>query len=418
MGLARPASLFAPAITLSAILISPASARDVVLTYKIPTAVVGFAASHTITECPDAKGDGFEMAVTTAVKPVYGAGETVRVSASGTLFVDREVKLEFYENGTLKSFNGTSTGQGGKLVAAGIKLASFVGSAAIGLPPVATPAVADVPVLACHDWVEGAIASKASTKTYLNSLESQVVASGLSEKLAGEIASAKERIAALDALLTVKAQPVYWTPSGGALAFAGTIKAGDLGTWFKSIPNEGLDAVLAKAGYGQMQAFTLAGGFDSTPSPGEIGKGAVRSLVYREPATAKISMKPQTPFSMPTGSDPVELALAARAYGATEQSMKVKVPQVGTLVSIPFDGSGIFGSRAVSAAFSESGDLTSIGFANTGGADALAGVVDATTAAATELRDARLNNIKRDIELRTKEKELEDLIDQEAPVEQ
>lgn len=417
MGLAKPASIFAAAITLGAIPILPASARDVVLTYKIPKAVVGFGLSHTISKCPDNKGEGIEIDVATAVKPVYGAGETVKVNASGNLFVDREVKLEFYDNGTLKSFNGTSTGQGGKLVAAGIKLASFAGSFIPG-PPAALPQSTDgKPVLACHDWVAGAIASKASTAAYLSSLESQVVASGLSDKLAGEIASAKAKVAALDALLTVEAQPAYWAPSKSALAFSDTMKAGDLGTWFKSVPDEGLDTALEKAGYGQLQAFTLTGGFDQAPSPGDIGSAAVRSLVYREPATAKVSMKPNAPFAMPAGSDPIEIALAAQAYAATEQATKVKVPQVGSLVRIPFDGSGMFGSRAVSAAFSESGDLTSIGFTNTGGADALAGVVDATTAAASELRDARLNNIKRDIELRTKQKELEDLIDQEAPVE-
>lgn len=418
MGLARPATLLAAACTLGAIYIPSASARDVMLTYKIPKAVVGFGVSHTISKCPNPKGEGIEIDVATAVKPVYGAGETVRVNASGSLFVDREVKLEFYGNGTLKSFNGTSTGQGGELVAAGIKLASFVVPGFVGAPSMSTLDVDGKPVLACHDWVEGAIAGKASALAYLQSLEAQVVASGLSEKLAGEIASAKEKIAALDALLTVEAKPEYWAPSASALSYSGTLKAGDLSVWFKSVPDDGLDAALSRAGYGQMQEFALKGGFDQTPSPGAVSTTAVRSLVYREPATAKVSMKPNARFAMPTGSDAVALALAAQAYSATEQSMKVKVPQVGNLVSIPFDGSGLFGSRGVSATFAESGDLTSIGFSNTGGADALAGVVDATTAAAGEIRDARLNNLTRKIEIRTKEKELEELIAQEAPVDQ
>ncbi|MHA4750869.1 hypothetical protein ACX0FG_16330, partial [Enterococcus faecium] len=66
----------------------------------------------------------------------------------GTLFVDRQVTLEFHENGTLKSFNGSSTGQGGKILAAAIKAASFfvtltsgvpVAAGAVGIVPAAVP---------------------------------------------------------------------------------------------------------------------------------------------------------------------------------------------------------------------------------------------------------------------------------------
>lgn len=419
MAAVRKASLFATAITLGALSMSPAAARDVILTYKLPKAVVGFGVRHSISKCPGSNGEGVEIDVTTAVKPVYRAGETVRVNVSGHLFVDREVKLEFYDNGTLKSFNGTSTGQGGKLVAAGIKLAAFVGSAAAGAPVAAQGAtnLGSRPVLACHDWVVGAIAAKAATAAYLQSLEAQVVASGLSDTLADEIGSAKARIAALDAMLSVDAEPKYWIPSADALSYSASMKAGDISVWFKPVPDEGLDAALEKAGYGQMQVFALEGSVKPMPPPAPTikEKEAARSLVYREPAIATISMKPMDDFFMPEGSDRVKLALAAQAYAATRQDIKVKVPQVGSLVSIPFDGSGLFGSRGVSASFSESGDLTSIGFSSTGGADALAGVVDATTAAAGDLRDARLNNIKREIELRTKKKELEDLIDEKVP---
>jgi len=413
MKLTRTITLVAASLFVSAIPSYAAKADKVVLSYRLPKATIGFALSHTITRCPDPSGAGFRMDVATAMKPVYVAGDVVKVNASGNPFVDREVKLEFYENGTLKSFNGTSAGQGGKVVVAGIKLASLIGSAAIGLPPVAPPAAPGVPVLQCHDWVKDVLASKASAIIYLKSLEGQVVAASLSDDLAAEITAARARIAALESLLTVTADRVYWTPSGKSLNLSTKMASGDLSVWFKSVSAEGLGSALAKAGYGQTQEFLITGHFDKVPAEAKVPTDSARSLLYLEPVVARVAMKPSMPFAT-AGVEPADLALAAKVYKASEQSAKVRVPQMGSLVSIPFDGSGIFGSRAVSASFSEAGELTSIGYTSKGGADALASVVDATTAAATELRDARLNNIKRDIELRTREKELEDLIDQEA----
>jgi hypothetical protein len=115
-------------------LTGPAHAADMTLDYHLPDVKIGFGVSHTITNCPDTVGKGFAMDTVTAIKPVYGQGDEVKINPKGNLFVDRQVKLEYHENGTLKSFNGSSTGQGGKIVAAAIKAVSFVATTALGVP--------------------------------------------------------------------------------------------------------------------------------------------------------------------------------------------------------------------------------------------------------------------------------------------
>ncbi|WP_370190980.1 hypothetical protein [Qipengyuania sp.] len=128
----------------------------------------------------------------------------------------------------------------------------------------------------------------------------------------------------------------------------------------------------------------------------------------------KVTLSPKAEFAAPPGLDHLERALARAAHAAITAKATIDVPQLGALKIIRFDGSGLFGSRAVAATFSQSGELTSVGYATNGGADALAGAGDALVAAGTELRDARLNALKREVEFRTKVNELEDLIEDAA----
>ncbi|WP_370190981.1 hypothetical protein [Qipengyuania sp.] len=61
-------------------------------------------------------------------------GDLVSANPKGNLFVDRQVKLEYHENGTLKSLKGSSASQGGKVAAAVIKRATFAAATAICVP--------------------------------------------------------------------------------------------------------------------------------------------------------------------------------------------------------------------------------------------------------------------------------------------
>ncbi len=402
--------------TASLVWVAPAHAADVTLDYHLPEVKIGFAVSHMITACPNAQGEGFAMDTATAIKPVYGRGEQILINPKGTLFVDRQVKLEYHENGTLKSFNGSSTGQGGKIAAAAIKAVSFVATSAMGLPPVAGPASdggSSKRWIQCKKKIVDLLKQKEGLETELARLKQSLVSQGTSENLLLQITRTEAAIAATTSQLTVSTKPVIWTPTTSAIDLPSTQILADLTAWFDDVTKEGLQSALLKVGLGQVLAFkasvTSVMGRDTKPTP----KTKQRALVYRVPGVIEVTLEPLAVFKAPelTG---VDEARARAAYEDTKAKETVKVPQIGTLKIIPFEGSGIFGSRAVAATFDQKGELTSIGYTSTGGADALAGVVDASVAAGIELRDQEVNATKREVERRTQANALEALIEAEA----
>lgn len=441
-----------------------AQARDVVLEYRLPKAIFGFAASHMITRCPDSNGNGFEMEVNTSALEIYRAGETVKVNAAGSIFIDRQIKIEYFPNGTIKSFNGTSDGQGEDLIVAGIRAISFAASSSVSANPFATATATANPqpkaAVTCQDWVKNALDKKQETQDYLKNLKQANYATGVPQDVVKQIEEASALIAALDAALTVQSIPKYWTPSfkstkadGNLLAqtsnctdmkystctigAAGEIVAGDLSLWFDQVEADALTDMLNRAGYGQLLTFSLSGEIkvnrvatssnaaDSqddekayTELVGAVTKGLpVRSLVYRKPTRATVKIEPLNKFKEPDNFSGASLALARVRHASTTKELHPMVPQVGELVWVPFDGSSIFGSRAVSADFNESGDLTQISYTNKGGARAIAGVLNATKEAAKEQQDARLNAFNRKIEILTAEEDLRDRIMAKAPAE-
>jgi hypothetical protein len=402
-------------------LAGPAHATDVTLDYYLPEVKIGFGVSHTITNCPDAVGKGFAMDTVTAIKPVYGRGNEVKINPKGNLFVDRQVKLEYHENGTLKSFNGSSTGQGGKIVAAAIKAVSFVATTALGVPsliPLDEAGNPSVDPIACKPKISELLKQKEGLKKELTGLKQALINQGSSENLLLQITRTEAALAGITSQLTVSPDPMIWTPTASVAALNSNLPPADLTVWFDSVPKDNLERAFADAGLGQVLAFKASTTFVTTVDPTSITnkdgtQKTYQALVYREPGAVKVTLAPQADFQ-PGSLSGVERALAEAAYEATKAKATVKVPQIGMLKVIPFNGSGIFGSRAVAAIFDQTGELTSIGYTSTGGADALAGVIDASVAAGVELRDQRVNAIKREIELRTQEKALEDLIEAEA----
>ncbi|WP_085341050.1 hypothetical protein [Aquidulcibacter paucihalophilus] len=397
---------------------APAYAGEVVLEYRIPKAAVGFAVSHMITKCPDDAGRGFAMDIVTGIVPVYGPGETVKVNASGSLFVDRQVELEFHPNGTLKSFNGGSEGQGGPLIVAAIKVASVAAAAstgtgiaaASGAAPTAAATATQANNWVCHKWVKDALSAKEAAQGRLDSLKHSVANTRLTEALAAEIGKTEALIAAIDARLTVAGEPVKWAPSSTSLSYAATAESGDLSVWFIPAPTFNLDKALREAGYGQLTQFSVTGSGGLKAPPKEVSKKPAQSLVFRRLVAANVAIEPAAAFDAGTKLDAIETALAQQRYEATKQTLAVMIPQLGQLVEVPFGNSGLFGTRAVSASFSEAGALSSIGYTNKGGAQALADVTSAVADGAVELRSARLNAINREIDLRTQEKALRELI--------
>lgn len=420
-------STAATAVTMAAP--TQAQADDVILSYKLPEVVVGFGVRHTIEKCPGPDGEGLQIGVTTAIKPVASAGDTVSINASGSLFVDRSVKLENHPNGTIKSFNGTSTSQGGDILSAAIGLASFVASAGVGIgvdgdvkalnnPPPQPPQ----PKLTCKPSVAGAIEQLEVAKANLASLEAQISPDGVPEHLEKKISAAKATISSTQSFLTVKAEPQFWRPHTDGSGWSETIAAGDLSKWFQGDVDK-INALLRdefKATFVDgLMSFNIKADFKKDPPSQEqraIDTLPYRALVYRGVGTkAELSIMPDKPSLMPPGIFELAPFELVQKYRSAEAEKSVVIPQLGKREEVPFDGSGIFGSKAVSATFAEDGSLLTIGYTNTGGADALAGVVTTIESSASELRDARLNAIKRKVDVLTQEELLEKELKDEAP---
>ncbi|GAA0637316.1 hypothetical protein GCM10009424_09500 [Sphingomonas ursincola] len=392
------------------------------LDYHLPEVKITFGVSYRITTCP--RGDtndlsGFAMDTVTAITPSYFRGTKIRINPKGNLFVDRAIKLENHENGTLKSFNGSSTGQGGKIVAAAIKAVSFVGALTVGVPPVAAGFIkSSSAVIKCKDEIAQLINQRNELEKELDGLRKALSSGNASESQLDRIARTEKAIDATNERLTISLKPVVWTP-GTDQNLPQQLAPANLSDWFDYRDSNDLKLAFEAIGLGQMLQFTARANYvtklDAAATTPRSGQQKIyRALVYREPGSVDAILEPSDPNFNPGQLKDVEAARAFAAYKEATVKKTVPAPQIGPLKIIPFDGSGIFGSRAVTATFAETGELTSIGYTSTGGADALAGVIDAGVAAGIEQRDAQTNALKRAVERRTQADALKALNDAQA----
>ena len=392
------------------------------LDYHLPEVKITFGVSYRITACP--RGDtndlsGFAMETETEITPSYFRGTKIRINPKGNLFVDRAIKLEYHENGTLKSFNGNSTGQGGKIVAAAIKAASFAGALPVGPPAfVASSDRSSPAVIKCKAEIAQLIDQRNELEEELDGLKNALSSGNASESQLDRIARAEEAIDATNERLTISLKSVVWTP-GTDRNLPQQLAPANLSEWFDLRDSNDLKLAFEAIGLGQMLQFTARANYvtkleaaAATPPSGQ--RKVYRALVYREPGLVEASLEPSDPKFNPGKLKGVEAAHASAALEKAKVKKTVPAPQIGPLKIIPFDGSGIFGSRAVTATFAETGELTSIGYTSTGGADALAGVIDAGVAAGIEQRDAPTNALKRAVERRTQANALKALNEAEA----
>jgi hypothetical protein len=120
------------------------SAPKVILDYALPKTRVAAGVAQVITGCPasadeqlrrqDSSAISFNYVVSIDSKSV--PARLVSLDAHSAFLVDRSTKMQFNDDGlTLKQFNGSSTGQGGPLIASLIK----AGAAAFGLAAAPLP---------------------------------------------------------------------------------------------------------------------------------------------------------------------------------------------------------------------------------------------------------------------------------------
>ncbi|MGB7407286.1 MAG: hypothetical protein WA908_02175 [Pontixanthobacter sp.] len=382
------------------------------LSYRLPAAKIAFGATWTLESCGTAE-EPPKVSVTTGIKPVYFAGDRISLDPSGSFLVKRTVNLEYHPNGTLKSFNGTSEGQGGELIAAAIKTVGFLASGGLGKklnetdefpPPLTVPR--------CHEHIRE-LTEKLSKLT--EARDSILLNLGKNTELMAmsTLAKLEEEITVVQSALTVTGKAIVVDPKSNQTEVARTLPEPALTAWYAKSDVDAARAQLTALGVTGLNGFQIAvkGSFAAdanVPSASSSG----RALWYREPAAYSATMTPIGEFSCPQANQPSHCAQAMAIRRASTQSLSVSVPQAGSARSLPFNGSGIFGNRSIAAEFSISGALTKAEYSSGSSAKSGANALTAGIAALTEIRDSNQAAIDRRIKMLKSEAELEKLLEE------
>lgn len=117
-----------------------ASTPDVTLNYRLAQWELAIAVVHTITCSSDGKAMIVDRSATAV--PVFrarltGNAESLKLRALDSVFADFDLKVEFTEDGRLKSINQSTTGQGEAVLKAAVSAAGVLSAATMPLTTVA-----------------------------------------------------------------------------------------------------------------------------------------------------------------------------------------------------------------------------------------------------------------------------------------
>ncbi|MBN8842632.1 MAG: hypothetical protein J0H88_05215 [Sphingomonadales bacterium] len=429
--------------------------------------------SQTLVSCPAADGAdaspsaGLEIAYDLQIVPKASADRQVVLDGTGGFLVDRKTKITLAEDGTLKSFNGASEGQGGPFLASLIKVAATAyGLGAPALPGAARPdGMKDYTApfkgdgkvrkivayrLTCKADVQKLVAKLAAVDADIADLET-LIAQGLNSPSSDALlAQRKKEALALADQLTLPVELVLSpsTLNGAATNLVTKSDPTTFAEWFEVAPVEdrvsplfpvpakpSLEQAIASYLTAQNRTPFLVGqyGYQLQITPDArmqnwLGCGnaagqtlctaidanadAIRSrdLYYRRPVPASVKLIAlDQPCASAPCADPDDNWIEGKDVAA---SQSVKLPQLSRLYSLPTGGGGIFGSRAVSAEFGGFGEPLMLSYERGSISGDLAGVMNAGAEAATSIDEARLSATKSRIDRIKARRELEDLLDE------
>ena len=444
--------------------------------YFLPKTRVSAAVEQKLTQCPASDGTkpGFEYKVALASKAV--PDRLVLVDARSGFLADRSTSLKFTDDGLIKEFNGSRTGQGGPMLVSLIKAGAVAASMAAG--PAATAAAAAsasslqlyarIPgrapaavmprmvtryELQCTAEARAKLAEVSRLKTDIGRLEDRILKGEEGVAVQQLLAQRRKEFGEAEAKLTQTTKlkealsPVL--QKDGPSGLTGFIPAPDFGNWFKVVavltPPAGsggedetrptLDQALARVhgdvvpgqyGYlvtvkpdSRMTEFLSCGpkaGWTACGG-GDVGEAkiATRDLVYRQPVPASVSLRPLHVKceAAPCPDSPTNWKDAEQASAADS----VKLPQLSRLFVLPTGGGGIFGSRTVAAEFGAGGEPTMLKYEVGSSSKNIASAIDAGASAAQTVDGAELAATKRRIEEMEAEEKLRKLLepDLDAP---
>lgn len=409
------ASCAVVALSVAVAPLAHASSTKPEIGYFLSRTDVAVSVAMTLVSCPSEPGElpGIEVEWTVASKGSADPAWPVRVDVSNGFLAKRSNAFEFYPNGTLSGFNGSSEGQAGPLIVSVLKTAAALAPLAVGAPPMFMAKSKAKPLrkltpddLFCRSVASALLGSLAQTKVEIRALEDKVLAhTATSTDLDMLERRRKKRIALFDAL----------TIGGGAKFPAQGQTANWIGKveiplllkdWFSPSPAEAgpgavpfdRTKVAGLGGYGvtiNPTAPGLAGGLPDglTEPPGK----AQRSLLYRRPVLAKVLVTD----------------LVCNPTRECSETLKLGTPlpigQWGKVSSLPVGNAGLFGSREANASFDPFGTPLKLSYGSDSGAADIGSTIEAAGGAVTAFADAERVALERDNKLeeaRQKRREL------------
>lgn len=424
--------------------------------YFLPRTEVKAVTSQRIVACPDPFDPEKELGVATEVTLAPESVPDVYISIdlrSGWL-AERTTSLTLNPDGTIASFNAKTEGQGGKVIgslfkvaatAVGLGTGSSFGGIAAGRDGMKMSfrrantrmEVETKSVVRCSDDVQASIEKLAAARASLSQMSARIVADGGSaidlailERLKEQIGAAREALTLTSEERFVPKKPPAGSPPNDEfhlppVAFekwfvVEQVQRTGSGPWepvqgVKPSPaaRSDVEALLSKqvgrAGFwislkpndSQWSAFAKG-------NPGVSYTGAATPyLYYRRPVDTEFTA--QACATIPEKGAPCNLDESDEAKSA-ESTESVPVAQFSNLHMVRIGKGGIFGSKQASAKFDEFGTPAELEYGSASGAGDIADVIDAGNEAVGTIRDAKVDAIKRRIELEKAQKELADLM--------
>ena len=411
-------------VALSGAVVSPAFASSAKpeIGYFLSRTDVAVSVAMTLTSCPKDEGERPRIKTEWKVEPTAAADTTepVRVDVSSGFLAKRSNAFEFYPNGTLSAFNGSSEGQGGPFLVSVLKTIATVAPVLLAASGSGGPRSEQTPEeppavtgsLYCRDTIAGTLKQLADVTEEIRVLENAVLAHTPTSADLDLLERRRLKKIALTKALTIT-EGVSATPDSGTISWTGKIEVPELlDDWFSPTPGKkpGNDVAFDSAKVAGLDGFDVTiksiGDVlvdDSAPeAPDRVAAGPPkaplqRSLVYRRPVHAEV-------IALDTNCRPVRDCFETLVLDGP-----MPIGQWGNVSSLPVGSAGVFGSREATASFDPFGTPLKLSYGSDSGAAAIGSTIEAAGGTVTAIADSESAALERKIkreELRQKLSEL------------
>ena len=387
------------------------------ISYYLPRTTVSVAVSMTLLSCPAEAGELPKIDTQWTVKAQGEADPTklVRVDVSSGFLAKRSNAFEFYPNGTLAEFNGSSEGQGGAFIGSVLKAAGAVaplfgvagggmkntmgtGTDFIVLLPEPAP-------LFCTREVIDTLVSLAKTKAEIRGLEDKVLQGTATSADLDVLERRRAKRAATIDSLTVQGKAKLAAPDDEGQVWEGKVAAAGLvEDWFTKDPTKGGPVAFKRTGVAGIDGYAVKiEPANEQPENKHQPKAVIndtkaqRSLFYRVPVLAKVTVTDAN-------------CMKSDCAKGLDLDGPLPIGQWGTLRELPVGSAGIFGSRQASASFDEFGTPIKLSYGSDSGAASIGSTIEAAGDTANAIADSETVALERQVkkqELHNKLRELQ-----------